>query len=132
MKTITLLVLPVILLLSFASSAGISAESRKYSAPIGEWVIEKKQISGNIIEVRLSVSDDRKFSGTMYVNGVVGWKFSGAWVLQGNKFTYIYKESTIEMAENYQDTDIIISVDNLSYKFQSEKTGEVDVFMRVE
>jgi hypothetical protein len=130
MKTITLLVLPLILFLSFASSAGVSVESKNYRAPIGEWVIEEEQ-SGSTVRVRMTITNDHRFSGVSFVDEVLSWTYSGVWKMSGDEFTYIYKESSIPLPENFEDTDIIISVDDFSFKSQSKMKGSIFTYIRV-
>ncbi len=130
MKTITLLVLPVILLLSFASSAGVNAEGEKFSAPIGEWVNEVIQSDGDLINTRLTITPDHKFTGVKYINGKHNWSYGGTWSMSGREFTWVYEQSSIPSLVGYVDVDVVLQVDKLVLKMRAVN-DEVYTFIRV-
>ena len=100
-------------------------------APIGEWAIEKKHSSGATIRVEMSITENNIFSGVMLVNGVTNWTYGGIWELNNNEFIYTYKESSKPLPENYQDTDVIISVTKEKYVSKSKLSGEINTYHKI-
>ena len=101
------------------------------NAPIGEWVYEGKWPTGEVVEARMTVTADGRFFGVRSIDGNLEWTYSGVWRIVGNEFTYVYKDSENRLPDNYEDTDIILLVNDFSAKLQGKSTGVIVTYMRV-
>lgn len=123
------LIISIITALLFISIS-VFAQVNKVKAPIGNWAIEKTHPTGAIIKVQMEIRDDNTFNGVVLVNDAVNWSYGGIWKLNGNEFTYIYKESSKPIPENYEDVDVVLSVDGNNYTYKSKLSGEVRTYKR--
>jgi len=131
MKPIALITLFISILFSVSAWAGSNTMETPATAPIGEWVYEGKWPTGEVVEARMTVTVDGRFFGVRFINGQLEWTYSGVWRIAGNEFTYVYKESENLLPDNYEDTDIILSVNDFRAKFQGKSTGDIITYIRV-
>jgi hypothetical protein len=120
------LILLVVLFAQFASAARIS-----YKNLVGTWTLQRLLPSGELMAVRLEITPDHTFSGTITTNGAVTWTYSGTFTLKGNQLTWTYVESTKPLPPNFQDTDLILSVKADSFSYSSTSSSETGVYDRV-
>ena len=119
--------LVVLLLLS----ANCFAQVLAVEPPVGAWTTEKPHPSGVVVQVNMHINEDHTFEGVALMDEVVIWEYAGTWEMSGNKFTATYLESSLDLPENYQDEDFVISVDANEYVARSQASGETHTFTRI-
>ena len=112
---------------TYADSATISPE-----AIVGEWHAAENHPKRGNIDTRFVINTDETFSGSMTINNVPAWQYSGTWTLEGNRITWVYVESNIILLqEDMADTDEILSVTDESLTYRSLRRGEESTLLRV-
>ena len=112
---------------SYADSATISP-----AAIIGEWHTTENHPEKGNIDTRFVINADETFSGSMTINNVPAWQYSGTWTLEGNRITWVYVESNIILLqEDMADIDEIISVTDESLTYRSLRSGVENTLQRV-
>ena len=112
---------------TYADSATISPE-----AIVGEWHATENHPKRGNIDTRFVINADETFSGSMTINNVPAWQYSGTWTLEGNRITWVYVESNIILLqEDKADTDEILSVTDESLTYRSLRRGEESTLLRV-
>lgn len=123
--------LRLLLVVFMLTSASVYSGDAPSIAPIGDWEVEKLHASGAIIKVQMKIEEGGLFSGFLLVNGDVNWEFSGDWKMSGDELTYTYTKSSKPLPKNYKDTDVILSISELSFDYESKLTGEKNTYTRV-
>lgn len=122
----------IIFILIVFTNAALSAEIT-YSGLVGKWQAEKPYPSGAIVTVELEITSDNTFRGIAFVNGVPNsiWTYNGTLQLKGNELTWSYLKSSRPMPLNYQDVDLILSIEDQKYTYKSKLSGEIGSYDRI-
>jgi hypothetical protein len=120
----------IISILIVFTNAALSAEIT-YSGLVGKWRAEKPHPSGAIVAVELEITSDNTFRGIAFVNGVPNWTYNGTLQLRGNELTWSYLKSSRPMPPNYQDVDLILSIEDQKYTYRSKLSGEISSYDRI-
>ena len=126
MKTKILIMLLAISLSNISLSQAISESNL-----IGNWRAEKTFKSGVNLVTELEVTSVHEFKGKGYIDDILIWTHEGTWKLNGNDIIWIYTKSNIELPDNFQDTDTIISVDKDKYTSKSHMSGNLTIHYRM-
>ena len=121
-------------LLLYTAFTGAYADSVAISpkAIVGEWHATENHPKRGNIDTRFVINADETFSGSMTINSVPAWQYSGTWTLEGNRITWVYVESNIILLqEDMADTDEILSVTEESLTYRSLRRGKESTLQRV-
>ncbi len=98
----------------------------------GKWYATESHPEQGSIETNFTINADATFSGSMIINNVPAWQYSGTWTLEGNQITWVYVESNIILLqEDMADTDVIISVTDESITYRSLRRGKESTLQRI-
>lgn len=99
---------------------------------VGEWKLEKPDPSGVIlIGVHLEITSDHKFKATSFANGTPVSTYVGTFELKGSEVTWTYLHSGGALPPNFQDTDIILTINKKRFIYKSKSSTETGIYYRV-
>jgi len=99
----------------------------------GSWMAVEQVPDEGSVETRFAINRDATFSGTLAVNGVQVWSYSGTWSLQGNRITWHYTASSLALlAEDRAEVDELLAVDGTVLRYRSGRRGSTHTLHRVE
>ncbi len=99
---------------------------------IGEWHATENHPEKGNIDTRFVINADKTFSGSLIINNVPVWLYSGTWTLEGNRVTWVYLESNIVLLqEDIADTDEILSVTDETLTYRSLRRGKESTLQRM-
>jgi len=119
----------VALTLMFSVFANATEDMRKQL--LGSWVASIPYGKEATLTTQLTFEDDTKFSGFATVNNMMVWQFSGTWNIDGNRVTYNYVKSTLDLKGKNTDSDIITSISDSKFTYSSTKSGKTGSYERV-
>lgn len=99
---------------------------------VGTWSASERLPTGEVMLAEQSMTADKKFTGSVTVEGKQIWNYAGSWDLDEDRLTWHYEYSSRPLADAMKiDEDDIISVNQATLVLVSHLTGKRHEFKRV-
>ena len=101
-------------------------------ALVGTWSASERLPTGETMLAEQSMTADRKFTGSVMVDGRQIWNYSGSWDVDENRLTWHYEYSSRPLPDSMKtDIDDVVSVNQATLVLVSRLTGKRHEFKRV-